>query len=110
MCRRWCAVALALVMVGGWWAEASAQWPWASMVRGDTAIITIDVLPLEAEVRLDGVVLGTARELTAQVVPVLPGAHVLEVSAAGYRPGGVRFSSYRNGANQVQVQLVPNRR
>jgi hypothetical protein len=104
------AVVLTLVVAGGWWGEAWAQSPWASMVRGDTAIMTLDVLPLEAEVRLDGVLLGTARELVAHVVPVVPGAHVLEVSAAGHRSSGVRFSSPRNGVNHVQVQLVPDRR
>ena len=110
MCYHWFALLVALVIGGGWWAEASAQLPWPSMVRGDTAIITVDVLPLEAEVRLDGVFLGTARQLTAQVVPVRPGAHVVQVSAAGHRPGGVRFSSVRNGVNHVQVELVPDRR
>jgi hypothetical protein len=108
MTARRFALVLAVLTVSAWGPEVSAQvsW-WPTVVRGDAAIITLDVLPLEAEVRLDGVLLGTARELTAQVVPVVPGNHVVQVSAAGHLSSGVRFSTPRDGVNHVQVQLVP---
>jgi hypothetical protein len=109
MSSRRFALVLAVLIAVAWCAEVSAQVSWSSVVRGDSAIITVDVLPLEAEVRLDGVLLGTARELTAQVVTVLPGPHVVQVSAPDHQPSGVQFSTARAGVNHVQVQLVPAR-
>jgi hypothetical protein len=73
-----------------------------------SAILIVDALPLEAEVRLDGVVIGTARGLTAQAMPILPGNHVLQVWAPDYYLGGVSFYSTPNWVSHVQVQLVPS--
>jgi hypothetical protein len=109
MPHRWFALVLPLMTAALWWGEATAQASWSEAVRGDAAIITLDVLPLQAEVRLDGVLLGTASQLTAQVVTISPGRHVVEVSAPGHHPSNTAFYSTRNWVNHVQVQLIPAR-
>jgi len=107
MIDRRLSVVLALVAACGWCAVASAQ---SSYVTGDSASITVDVLPLSAEVKLDGVPIGTAHELGARVLPVLPGDHVIEVSADGHLSSVVNVPSVPQWATRVQLQLVPDRR
>jgi hypothetical protein len=107
---RWIPLVLSLVIVGSWWEQASAQASWSETIRNNAAILTIEVLPLEAEVRLDGVLLGTARELMAQVVTIAPGRHVVQVSAPGHRASDMAFQSTRNWINHLQVQLVSEAR
>ena len=74
------------------------------------AAVTLEVLPLEAEVRLDGVRIGSARELVAIAVPVTPGWHTVEVAAPGHFPHAARFvADQHSSANLVVVTLVPVR-
>ena len=108
MIDRRLSVVLALVAVCGWCAVASAQ-P-TSYVTGDSASITVDVLPLHAQVKLDGVPVGSGHDLGARVLAVLPGDHVVEVSADGHHTSVVNVPSVPQWATRVQLQLVPDRR
>ncbi len=94
----------------GLWGEASAQGPRdTGYVWGDSATLTVAVLPLHAEVRLDGVLLGSAHDLVARAVAMVPGDHVVQVSAPGYLPSIVNLPSSANWATHVYLELVPAR-
>jgi PEGA domain-containing protein len=99
---------LALVATCGWWAVASAQS--TNYVTGDSATLTVDVRPLNAQVKLDGVSIGTGHDLGARALAMFPGDHVVEVSADGYLTSVVQVPGTSNWATRVQLQLVPDRR
>jgi hypothetical protein len=110
MSYRWFLSALTLLVVG-WSVDAVAQSvPPTDFVTGDSATLTVDALPLHAEVRLDGVRLGTAHDLAGRAVSVLPGDHVVQISAAGHLTNLVQVVGASNWATRVQVYLVPDRR
>lgn len=74
------------------------------------AALVLEVLPLDAQVLLDGYPIGTARELVAIAVPVQPGWHTVEVNAPGYYAHTGRFVADRHSsANLFVVTLVPIR-
>ncbi len=99
---------LVLAALCGWASEAPAQM--ASGVVGDSSTLTIDVVPLYAEVRLNGVPLGTAHDLVAKAIPVLPGSHVLEVVAPGYLTAMIPVGATSDWATRIWLQLVPDRK
>jgi hypothetical protein len=76
---------------------------------GDSSTLIIDVVPLQAEVRLNGVPIGTAHDLIAHSIPVIPGGHVVEVTAPGYMPTRVDVWAAVNWSTRVWLQLVPER-
>ena len=51
--------------------------------RYETTLI-IDARPMQAQVRVDGRRIGSAGELVAIAISVLPGPHTLEISAPGF--------------------------
>ncbi|HEV8437738.1 MAG TPA: PEGA domain-containing protein [Methylomirabilota bacterium] len=111
MSYRWLCLVVVLLGAGGWSTIAEAETDrTSSYVPGESSTITVDALPLQAEVRLDGVLVGTAHDLIARPLPVVPGAHVVQVSALGYRPSLVNVLGDQNWATRVQLQLVPDRR
>jgi hypothetical protein len=70
--------------------------------------LIIDAYPLEAQVFLDGRLLGTGRDLMAHVLPVVPGAHSIEIAAPGFQPYTRRFTAGGSGfATRLRVTLVP---
>src|SRR5438094_475333 len=74
------------------------------------AALVLEVLPLDAQVLLDGYPIGTARELVAIAVPVGPGWHTVQVQALGYHPHIGRFvADQHSSANLFVVTLVPVR-
>ena len=74
------------------------------------AALVLEVLPLDAQILLDGYPIGTARELVAIAVPVRPGWHTVQVEAPGYYPHTGRFvSDQHSSANLFVVTLVPIR-
>jgi hypothetical protein len=74
------------------------------------AALTLEVLPLDAQVLLDGKPIGTGRELVAIAVPVTPGRHTVEVDAAGHYPYAGHFvADQHSSANLFVVTLVPIR-
>ena len=81
-----------------------------STTIGASSTLTIDVVPLYAEVRLDGVSLGTAHELISQAVAVTPGKHVVEIGAPGFFPSTVTVVATVDWATRVWLQLIPERR
>ena len=113
--RRWMrGVAVPFVMLValcGWWTEAAAQGSRVTAyVYSDSATLTVAALPLQAEVRLDGVLLGSAHDLVARALPILPGDHVVEIWAPGYLPSIVKVDGIPNWASHVHSELVPDRR
>lgn len=105
--RAWL-VGLALIASAAFVSIAAAD-SYQSRIIPDTSTITVDALPLSAEVRLDGVPIGTAQDLLARVIPVTPGRHVLHVEAPGYLPTIVNVASTPDWASRVFVQLIPDR-
>jgi hypothetical protein len=74
------------------------------------AALTLEVLPLEAEVLLDGHPIGTGRQLVAQAVPVTPGWHTVTVGAPGHYPYTGHFvADQHSSANLFVVTLSPVR-
>ena len=58
---------------------------------GPTYLI-VDASPPDAQVFLDGRLLGTARGLVARGLPLAPGRHAIEIVAPGFRPYAARFA------------------
>ncbi len=73
-----------------------------------TAIV-LDVYPLDTEVRVDGVRLGTSSELMGYPVTVGPGTHVVSLTAPGFHPAAVRVNTVRGWASRVYLEMVPDR-
>jgi hypothetical protein len=74
------------------------------------AALTVEILPLEAQVLLDGKPIGTGRDLVAIAIPVTPGWHTVEVGAPGYVPYAGRFvADQHSSANLFVVTLAPIR-
>jgi hypothetical protein len=105
MSDRWVSLGVIVLTLCGFWSLAGAE-----IIPGGSSTLTVDALPLEAEVRLDGVPLGTARDLISRSLPMLPGDHVVQVSAAGYLSTVLSVPGIANWASRVDVQLVPDRR
>ena len=59
--------------------------------------------------RLDGVLLGSANDLVARTVAMVPGDHIVQVSAPGYLPTIVNAPSIPNWASHINLELVPAR-
>ena len=105
----WFLGSLALVFAAGSFSGVAAD-SYESTTIGESSTLTIDVVPLYAEVRLDGVPLGTAHELISQAVAVTPGKHVVEIGAAGFFPSTVTVVATVDWATRVWLQLIPERR
>jgi CRISPR/Cas system-associated exonuclease Cas4 (RecB family) len=72
--------------------------------------LVLDVLPLAAEILVDGHVLGSSAALVARAISVAPGTHTIEIRAPGYRRYVNRFSTdSRSSVNRFRVVLVPER-
>ena len=69
----------------------------------------INALPINAEVRLDGVPIGIANDLEASLVDVRPGIHQLSLSAPGYEPATVLVRVVRDWTTRVRLTLIPAR-
>lgn len=113
MAHRLLALALAVLGSAAVLVEAaSAQWTLSGgyVVPTNSSTITVDVLPHEAEVRLDGVLLGTAHDLISKSIFVVPGNHRLEFSAPGYLSTTMRVTGIVDWTSRVQIVLVPDRR
>ena len=106
--RAWLLGSLALVFAAGSFSGVAAD-SYKTAV-GESSTLTIDVVPLDAEVRLDGVSLGTAHDLLSQALAVTPGKHVVEVGAPGFFPATVTVAATIDWATRVWLQLIPERR
>src|SRR5258705_13899445 len=84
----WFLGSLAFNLAAGSFSGVAAD-SYESTTIGESSTLTIDVVPLNAEVRLDGVPIGTAQQLISQAVAVTPGKHVVEIGAPGVFPATV---------------------
>jgi hypothetical protein len=91
---------------------ASGQWALTGgyVVPTNASTLTVDVLPHNTEVRLDGVLIGTGHDLVAKSIFVVPGEHRLEFSAPGYLTTEMRVTGIPDWTSRVQLVLVPDRR
>ena len=105
----WFLGSLALVFAAGSFSGVAAD-SYESTTIGESSTLTIDVVPLNAEVRLDGVSIGTAQQLISQAVAVTPGKHVVEIGAPGFFPATVIVAATVDWATRVWLQLIPERR
>jgi PEGA domain len=105
----WFLGSLALVFAAGSFSGVAAD-SYESTIIGESSTLTIDVVPLNAEVRLDGVPIGTAQQLISQAVAVTPGKHVVEIGAPGFFPATVIVAATVDWATRVWLQLIPERR
>jgi len=71
--------------------------------------IDINARPIEAEVRLDGVLLGVANDLQAVPVDAHTGTHTLTVSAPGYESAVVVTYVVQDWTTRVRLSLIPAR-
>jgi PEGA domain-containing protein len=67
----------------------------------------INALPSNAEVRLDGVLIGQANDLQASPVEAHAGVHTLTFQAAGYEPASVLVRVVRDWTTRVRLTLIP---
>lgn len=101
--------------------EAASAQTFGAIITGESATeaylssrfeaaLVLEVLPLDAQVLLDGRPIGSARELVAQAVPVTPGWHTVVVASPGYYSHMGRFvADQHSSANLFVVTLVPVR-
>lgn len=74
---------------------------------GPTYLI-VDAHPLDAQVFLDGHLLGSARDLVARAFPLNPGRHAIEIVAPGFRPYIAQFAVARGSfPARFRVALIP---
>jgi hypothetical protein len=74
------------------------------------ALVTIEVLPLYAEVRLNGALVGTALEIANHGLAVFGGrAYTVHISAPGHLPRTLTLVSNSAMPQRVHVDLVPIR-
>jgi CRISPR/Cas system-associated exonuclease Cas4 (RecB family) len=105
----WLLGSLAIVLAAGSFSGVAAD-SYESKTVGESSTLTIDVVPLWAEVRLDGVPLGNAHDLISQAVAVTPGSHVVEIGAPGYLTATVTVSATVDWASRIWLQLIPDRK
>ncbi len=75
------------------------------------AIVTIEALPLYAEVRLNGALLGSAHEISNRGLAVFGGrAYNVTVTAPGHIPRTLTLVSNSAMPQRVHVDLVPIRK
>ena len=75
------------------------------------ALVTIEVLPLNAEVRLNGARLGTALEISNQGLAVFGRrAYTVSITAPGFIPRTLTLVANSAMPQRVVVDLVPIRK
>ena len=71
------------------------------------ALVTIEVLPLYAEVRVNGTYVGTALEIASKGIAVFGGyAYRVDVSAPGHVPRRLTLVANSSMPQRVHVDLV----
>ncbi len=75
------------------------------------ALVTIEALPLYAEVRLNGALVGTALEIANQGLAVFGArAYTVHISAPGHLPRTLTLVSNSAMPQRIHVDLVPIRK
>ena len=79
-----------------------------SAVFDGPAYLIVDATPADAQVFLDGRLLGTSGQLIARALPVAPGKHAIEIVTPGFRPYSAQFAVVPGGfPTRFRVALVP---
>ena len=106
-------VAALLVLLGG--LAGGPAWAfWGGKDSLDDpidALVTIEALPLYAEVRLGGALLGSALEIANRGLAVYGSrAYTVHISAPGHLPRTLTLVSNSSMPQRVHVDLVPIRK
>jgi len=107
--RAWIGIGFSLSLALVAWAPDAAAQSRHTVLVGNSSTLTIDVLPLEAEVLLNGVQIGSAHDLVARPVLVIPGRHIVTVAAKGYLPATLTVLGKEDWTTRVWLKLVPDR-
>ena len=75
--------------------------------RLSQGFVIIDAMPEDAQVVLDGRLLGSARQLVARAFPLPPGRHAIEIVSPGFRPYTAQFTVSPNFPARIRVALHP---
>jgi len=70
------------------------------------SFLIVDAVPLDAEVFLDGRLLGSARELVARALPVAPGRHTIEIVSPRFRSYIARFATDPGFPTRIRATLI----
>jgi PEGA domain len=71
----------------------------------DQSFLIVDAAPVEAQIFLDGRLLGSAADLLARALPLAPGGHTAQVIAPGYTPYVARFAADPGFSTRLRVTL-----
>lgn len=74
--------------------------------RLDQGFVIIDATPPEAQVFVDGRLLGSARQLIARALLVPPGRHSVEIVSPGFRPYRTQASVDPSFPTRIRVALL----
>jgi hypothetical protein len=67
--------------------------------------VEFDVAPGEAQVYLDGRLLGTADDVDQYDMSAMPGTHLIRLTAAGYKPVTVEVEVAPNARRWTEVEV-----
>lgn len=72
------------------------------------SLLVVEATPLDADIRLDGKAVGTARERASYALDLAPGRHTITITAPGYKPLTGRFVADPDGfTTKIRATLVP---
>ena len=71
------------------------------------SFLILDATPVDAQVFLDGRLLGSAGKLVARALPLSPGRHAVTITAQGFRSYVARFVADQDFPVRIHVALAP---
>jgi PEGA domain len=107
-------IALLALLIGAAPAAAADEYFMGHSVYGYSGYspgggLYINAFPINAEVRLDGALIGVANDLEASVVDTRAGMHQLSFTAPGYEPVAVLVQVVRDWTTRVRLNMIPAR-
>jgi hypothetical protein len=78
-----------------------------AFAAGIPTFVIIEATPPEAQVFLDGQLLGVAKDLVARAFRLARGQHTVAVTALGFRTYSARFDVQPSFPTQLRIALVP---
>ena len=107
-------IALLALLIGAAPAAAADEYFMGHSVYGYSGYspgggLYINAFPINAEVRVDGAVIGVANDLEASVVDTRAGVHRLSFTAPGYEPVSVLVQVVRDWTTRVRLNMIPVR-
>ncbi len=86
--------------------SAASRRAFGPAVLDSAAYLIVDATPPEAQVFLDGRLLGSSGQLVARALPLSPGRHALTITARGFRPYVAQFDADPTFPIRVRVALA----